>query len=117
MVSGFYDLNNLTEEEMEVYRSPENFQTLLWSPWIHLIKDQEEEGDGELAGASKKGLEADETLDRLARNLQARNIVKEIYKLYVEAPGEEQPIIQKQPAESQPKQDQEREAFLQGLRL
>lgn len=47
-MKNFYNMTNLSEEEKQVYRDPQNFKTLLSSPWIRIVKNQGLEEVGEL---------------------------------------------------------------------
>jgi hypothetical protein len=43
----YYNLQNLSEEEKEVYKDPKNFKALLTGPWIRLVKSMGAEEIGE----------------------------------------------------------------------
>ena len=39
-MSNFYDISaTMTKEERQVFKNPENFRTLLLSPWTNLVKN------------------------------------------------------------------------------
>ena len=86
----YYNLENLTEEEQEIYKDPKNFKALLTGPWIRIVKSMGAEEMGEDDYMEMRKPETDPFFAQI-KNLKVRDVLKRIYNQYLEAPEEEKP--------------------------
>lgn len=92
MVQHFYELESLTPQEKDLFKEPENFKYLLTMPWVRLVKEEEREMVGDLAFEESRREEPDPVFRQIS-NLEVRQAVKEIYKVFLEAKDYE--LVQK----------------------
>ena len=86
----YYNLENLTEEEQEIFKDPKNFKALLTGPWIRIVKSMGAEEIGEDDYMEMRNPETDPFFAQI-KNLKVRDVLKRIYNQYLEAPEEEKP--------------------------
>ena len=84
----YYNLENLTEEEQQIYKDPKNFKALLTGPWIRIVKSMGAEEIGNDDYMEMRKPETDPFFAQI-KNLKVRDVLKRIYNQYLEAPEEE----------------------------
>jgi hypothetical protein len=78
IVLNYYNLENLTNEEKEIYQNPKSFKALLTSPWIRVTKDIDAEVIGMDNYLNEKNPEQDPFFAQI-ENLKVRDILKRVY--------------------------------------
>lgn len=82
ILKGFYNMANLTDEEKKIYRDPINFERLITSPWIRIVKNLELEEKGKFEyEQKKKKINSDPSFSNVI-DLEVREIIQQISKVF-----------------------------------
>jgi len=82
ILKGFYNMTDLTAEEKKLYRNPINFERLITSPWIRIVKNLELEEKGKFEyEQNKKKINSDPSFSNIIDS-EVREIIQQISNVF-----------------------------------